>query len=159
VPGLKSVNCVCKVEGIYNDVNLARNMIARECMGEYESEITRRLPMSIANCLRVSGIDFLFFVLPQQLTNPSWPSYEHTCGSCCTPFHASSQLTFTLGKSHIRIYHTSCSAFLDLLVNPLPTDWRGTQRLPLRAGSRILDTPPGYTNSQLQRRSRTWASL
>ena len=52
--------------------------------------------------------------------------------------------TFTLAKSRIRRYHTSASTFLDLVDDPLPTDWQGTQRLRLRAGSRNLGPPLRY---------------
>lgn len=46
------------------------------------------------------------------------------------------QPTFTLAKSRIRTYHRSCSTFMDLVDDPLPTDVYGTQRLRLRAGTR-----------------------
>jgi hypothetical protein len=49
--------------------------------------------------------------------------------------------TFTLAKSRIRHYHTSASTYLDLVDDPDPTDWQGTQRLRLRAGSRKLGPP------------------
>jgi hypothetical protein len=52
--------------------------------------------------------------------------------------------TFTLAKSRIRHYHTSASSYLDLVDDPLPTDWQGTQRLRLRAGSRSLGPPLTY---------------
>jgi hypothetical protein len=52
----------------------------------------------------------------------------------------STQPTFTLAKSRIRTYYTSCSTFLDLVDDPLP-DWQGTQRLRLRAGTRRLGPP------------------
>ena len=52
--------------------------------------------------------------------------------------------TFTLAKSRIRHYHTSASTYLDLVDDPLPTDWQGTQRLRLRAGSRALRPPLTY---------------
>jgi len=65
----------------------------------------------------------------------------------------SSQPTFTLAKSRIRTYHTSCSTFLDLVDDPLPTDWQGTQRLRLRAGSRSLGPPLLYPNGLLRRPS------
>lgn len=48
----------------------------------------------------------------------------------------SAQPTFTLAKSKIRTYHRSCSTFMDLVDDPLPTDVYGTQRLRLRAGTR-----------------------
>lgn len=53
----------------------------------------------------------------------------------------SSQPTFTLAKSCIRTYHTSCNTFIDLVDDPLPTDWQSQQRLRLRAGSRRLGPP------------------
>jgi hypothetical protein len=53
----------------------------------------------------------------------------------------STQPTFTLTKSPIRTYHISCSTFLDLVDDPDPDDWQGTQRLRLRAGSRRLGPP------------------
>ena len=49
--------------------------------------------------------------------------------------------TFTLAKSRIRHYHTSANTYLDLVDDPDPTDWQGTQRLRLRAGSRKLGPP------------------
>ena len=54
--------------------------------------------------------------------------------------------TFTLAKSRIRHYHTSASTYLDLVDDPLPTDWQGTQRLRLRAGSRKLGPPLTYSS-------------
>jgi hypothetical protein len=62
----------------------------------------------------------------------------------------SSQQIFTLAKSRIRTYHTSCSTFLDLVDDPLPTDWQGRQRLRLRAGSRSLGPPLIYMNGHKQ---------
>ncbi|KAN0112859.1 hypothetical protein V8E51_005810 [Hyaloscypha variabilis] len=62
----------------------------------------------------------------------------------------SSQPTFTLAKSRIRTYHTSCSTFIDLVDDPLPTDWQGRQRLRLRAGSRSLGPPLLYTQGPKQ---------
>ena len=62
----------------------------------------------------------------------------------------SSQPTFTLAKSRIRTYHTSCSTFLDLVDDPLPTDWQGRQRLRLRAGCRTLGPPLVYTDEDRQ---------
>ena len=53
----------------------------------------------------------------------------------------STQPTFTLAKSRIRTYHTSCNTFLDLVDDPLPDDWQGIQRLRLRAGTRRLGPP------------------
>jgi len=53
----------------------------------------------------------------------------------------SMQPTFTLAKSRIRTYHPACSTFMDLVDDPLPTDWQGKQRLRLRAGSRKLGPP------------------
>ncbi|KAL2071325.1 hypothetical protein VTL71DRAFT_12560 [Oculimacula yallundae] len=53
----------------------------------------------------------------------------------------STQPTHTLAKSRIRTYHTSCNTFLDLVDDPHPDDWRGEQRLRLRAGSRKLGPP------------------
>jgi hypothetical protein len=49
--------------------------------------------------------------------------------------------THTLAKSRIRSYHTSCSTFIDLVDDPLPTDWECKQRLRLRTGSRRLGPP------------------
>jgi hypothetical protein len=51
---------------------------------------------------------------------------------------------FTLAKSRIRRYHTSASAYLDLVDDP--TDWQCTQRLRLRAGSRKLGPPLTYNS-------------
>ena len=62
----------------------------------------------------------------------------------------STQPTHTLAKSRIRTYHTSCSTFLDLVDDPLPTDWQGRQRLRLRAGSRTLGPPLLYTHGPNQ---------
>jgi hypothetical protein len=62
----------------------------------------------------------------------------------------SSQPTFTLAKSRIRTYYTSCSTFLDLVDDPLPTDWQGRQRLRLRAGSRSLGPPLTYMSGRKQ---------
>ena len=59
----------------------------------------------------------------------------------------SSKQTFTLAKSRIRYYHTSASTFIDLVDDPLPTDWQGRQRLRLRAGSRRLGSPLRYPSS------------
>ena len=62
--------------------------------------------------------------------------------------------TFTLAKSHVRHYYTSASTYLDLVDDLLPTDWQGTQRLRLRAGSRKLGPPLTYNsgvNSRLLR--------
>jgi hypothetical protein len=50
----------------------------------------------------------------------------------------SAQRTFTLAKTRIRTYHPGCSTFLDLVDDPVPTDYYGTQRLRLRGGSRRL---------------------
>jgi hypothetical protein len=49
--------------------------------------------------------------------------------------------TLTLSRSRIRHYHTSASTYLDLVDDPLPSDWQSTQRLRLRAGSRKLGPP------------------
>jgi hypothetical protein len=62
----------------------------------------------------------------------------------------STQPTFTLTKSRIRTYHTSCSTFLDLVNNTLPNDWQGTQRLRLRAGTRRLGPPLVDSNRLLR---------
>jgi hypothetical protein len=56
--------------------------------------------------------------------------------------------TFTLAKSRIRHYHTTASTYLDLVDDPLPTDWQGTQRLRLRAGSRSLGPPLIYSSGE-----------
>ena len=50
----------------------------------------------------------------------------------------SMQPTFTLAKSRIRTYFTSCNTHLDLVDDPNPDDWQGKQRLRLRAGTRKL---------------------
>lgn len=50
----------------------------------------------------------------------------------------SSKPSITLSKCRIRHYHTSCNTFIDLVDDPCPTDWQGTQRLRLRCGSRRL---------------------
>ncbi|KAB8290734.1 hypothetical protein EYC80_008371 [Monilinia laxa] len=55
-----------------------------------------------------------------------------------------SNITFTLARSRIRYYHSSSSTFLDVVDDPLPTDWRGRQRLRLRAGSRKIGPPLVY---------------
>ena len=62
----------------------------------------------------------------------------------------SSKPTFTLAKSCLRYYHTSASTFLDLVDDPLPTDWQGTQRLRLRAGSRKLGPPLVHERGPMQ---------
>ncbi|KAI9643974.1 hypothetical protein NHQ30_007325 [Ciborinia camelliae] len=59
-------------------------------------------------------------------------------------YDGSSNLTFTLAKSRIRYYHSSSSTFLDVVDDPLPTDWQGKQRLRLRAGSRKVGPPLVY---------------
>lgn len=53
----------------------------------------------------------------------------------------SSRPTFTLAKSRLRCYDTSSSTFLDLVDDPLPSDWHQTQRLRLRGRSRRLRPP------------------
>jgi hypothetical protein len=53
----------------------------------------------------------------------------------------SSQPTFILSDCRIRSYHTSASAFVDMVDDPLESDWKGTQRLRIRAGSRKLGPP------------------
>ncbi|KAH6683124.1 hypothetical protein B0J14DRAFT_139432 [Halenospora varia] len=50
----------------------------------------------------------------------------------------STKPTFTLAKTCVRTYHTSSSAYIDLVDDPLPLDWTGTQRLRLRGASRRL---------------------
>lgn len=47
----------------------------------------------------------------------------------------------TLSKCRMRHYHKSANAYLDLIDDPSPTDWQGTQRIRLRAGSRKLGPP------------------
>ncbi|KAF7874281.1 hypothetical protein EAF04_002953 [Stromatinia cepivora] len=59
-------------------------------------------------------------------------------------YDGSSNLTFTLAKSRIRYYHSSSSTFLDVVDDPLPTDWQRKQRLRLRAGSRKVGPPLVY---------------
>lgn len=49
--------------------------------------------------------------------------------------------TFTIAKTCLRAYQKSSSTYLDLVDDPLPTDWNSTQRLRLRAGSRKLKPP------------------
>lgn len=49
--------------------------------------------------------------------------------------------TFTIAKTCLRTYQKSSSTYLDLVDDPLPTDWNSTQRLRLRAGSRKLGPP------------------
>ncbi|KAH8808050.1 hypothetical protein F5884DRAFT_821520 [Xylogone sp. PMI_703] len=65
------------------------------------------------------------------------------------------QLTFTLTKSRLRYYNTSSSTFLDLVDDPLPTDWQQTQRIRLRCGSRKpappLQYPAGHRNAGVTR--------
>jgi hypothetical protein len=53
----------------------------------------------------------------------------------------STKPTTTLARCRIRSYHTLANTFLDLVDDPLPSDWRSTQRLRLRAGSRQLGPP------------------
>ncbi|RFU26242.1 hypothetical protein B7463_g10094, partial [Scytalidium lignicola] len=54
------------------------------------------------------------------------------------------QPTFTLAKSRLRYYETSSNTFLDLVDDPLPTDWHQAQRLRLRCRSRKLGPPVRY---------------
>lgn len=49
--------------------------------------------------------------------------------------------TFTIAKTCVRTYLKSSNTYLDLVDDPLPTDWSGRQRLRLRAGSRKLGPP------------------
>jgi len=63
----------------------------------------------------------------------------------------SSQPSFILTKTRLRHYHPSANTFIDLVDDPLPTDWECKQRLRLRVGSRKLKEPQrrdedhGYT--------------
>lgn len=66
---------------------------------------------------------------------PRNPHYTHPGND------GSTQPTYTLAKTLIRTYHTSSSTFLDLVDDPLPSDWRNTQRLRLRGSSRQLGPP------------------
>jgi hypothetical protein len=59
----------------------------------------------------------------------------------------SSKPSITLSKCRIRHYHPLCSTFLDLVDDPSPTDWQGTQRLRLRAGARRLGPRLRYPSS------------
>ncbi|KAG9229559.1 hypothetical protein BJ875DRAFT_187189 [Amylocarpus encephaloides] len=49
--------------------------------------------------------------------------------------------TFTIVKTRIRTYFRSCNTFMDVVDDPLASDWKSTQRLRLRAGSRRLGSP------------------
>ncbi|PQE25660.1 F-box domain-containing protein [Rutstroemia sp. NJR-2017a BBW] len=66
------------------------------------------------------------------------PQYTHPGND------GSSNRTFTLTKSRLRHYDTSSSTYLDIVDDPLPSDWEGKQRLRLRAGSRRLGPPLFY---------------
>jgi hypothetical protein len=66
------------------------------------------------------------------------PQYTHPGND------GSSNRTFTLTKSRLRHYDTSSSTYLDVVDDPLPSDWRGKQRLRLRVGSRKLGPPLVY---------------
>jgi hypothetical protein len=66
---------------------------------------------------------------------PRNPHYTHPGND------GSTQPTYTLAKTLIRTYHPSSSTFLDLVDDPLPSDWRNTQRLRLRGSSRTLGPP------------------
>ena len=69
---------------------------------------------------------------------PKSPEFRTRCPlTTHTGDDASTALMFTLSKCHIRSYHPSSQAFLDLVDNPSPQD-PGTPRLQLRAGSRQL---------------------
>lgn len=63
----------------------------------------------------------------------------------------SSQPSFILTKTRLRHYQPSANTFIDLVDDPLPTDWECKQRLRLRIGSRKLKEPQrrdedhGYT--------------
>lgn len=63
------------------------------------------------------------------------------------------QPTYTLAKTLIRTYHPSSSTFLDLVNDPLPTDWRNTQRLRLRGASRTLGPPLIDPDTKLYRKA------
>ncbi|CAG8973681.1 hypothetical protein HYALB_00002247 [Hymenoscyphus albidus] len=49
--------------------------------------------------------------------------------------------TFTIAKTCVRTYSKSSNTYLDLVDDPLLTDWNSTQRVRLRAGSRKLKPP------------------
>jgi len=66
---------------------------------------------------------------------PRNPLYTHPGND------GSTQPTYTLAKTLIRTYHPSSSTFLDLVDDPLLSDWRNTQRLRLRGSSRTLGPP------------------
>ncbi|KAG4031850.1 hypothetical protein MFRU_008g02050 [Monilinia fructicola] len=77
--------------------------------------------------------------------NPNYMPSRRRLPQFTHPSHdESSNLTFTLAKSPIRYYHSSSSTFLDVVDDPLLTDWRGRQRLRLRAGSRKIGPPLVY---------------
>lgn len=48
---------------------------------------------------------------------------------------------YTLSKTYVRAYQKSSNTYLDLVDDPLPTDWNSIQRLRLLAGSRKLGPP------------------
>jgi hypothetical protein len=74
--------------------------------------------------------------------NPSHlPLPKRTPESVHPVRHGSSQPTFTLAKAKIRSYNISAGTILDLVDDPLSTDWQGRQRLRLRADSRTLGPP------------------
>ncbi|KAF7892199.1 uncharacterized protein EAF01_010279 [Botrytis porri] len=77
--------------------------------------------------------------------NPNYmPSQKRLPQFVHAGYDGSSNQTFTLAKSRIRYYDSSSSTFLDIVDDPLPTDWQGKQRLRLRAGSRTIGPPLVY---------------
>lgn len=77
--------------------------------------------------------------------NPNYMPSQKRLPQFVHPGHdGSSNQTFTLAKSRIRYYDSSSSTFLDVVDDPLPTDWQGKQRLRLRAGSRTIAPPLVY---------------
>ncbi|KAM3071424.1 hypothetical protein ACMFMG_009022 [Clarireedia jacksonii] len=72
------------------------------------------------------------------LAPPRLPQYTHPGDD------GASNQTFTLTKSRLRHYDASSSTYLDIVDDPLPSDWQGKQRLRLRAGSRKLGPPLVY---------------
>ncbi|KAF7947079.1 uncharacterized protein EAE97_004328 [Botrytis byssoidea] len=80
--------------------------------------------------------------------NPNYMPSQKRLPQFVHPGHdGSSNQTFTLAKSRIRYYDSSSSTFLDVVDDPLPTDWQEKQRLRLRAGSRTIGPPLVYSQN------------
>ncbi|ATZ57101.1 hypothetical protein BCIN_14g02740 [Botrytis cinerea B05.10] len=74
--------------------------------------------------------------------NPNYMPSQKRLPQFIHPGHdGSTNQTFTLAKSRLRYYDSSSSTFLDVVDDPLPTDWQENQRLRLRVGSRTIGPP------------------